>query len=125
MYDVDGFLYYSVNDWKYGNDGDNFSFNSKHEVDTSHPYDVYGNGILVYCGAAVDIEGPVGSLRLECVRDGIEDYEYLTMLDKLYGEGTSDLIIKQITTSLGEYTSNEELFTKLRVATGNLIAAKN
>ena len=67
----------------------------------------------------------VGCLRLESVRDGAEDYDYFTILDQLYGEGTSDLIIKQLTTSLGNYKTDNELFNELRIAVGNLIAAKS
>jgi hypothetical protein len=59
------------------------------------------------------------------VRDGVEDYDYFTLLDSLYGEGTSDLVIKQITTSLGNYKTDTELFDRLRTAVGDLIAAKN
>ncbi|MBO7658226.1 MAG: DUF4091 domain-containing protein [Clostridia bacterium] len=140
LYDIDGFLYYMVNDWHYGT----YPWNSLHETDNSYPYNVYGNGVLVYNGFE-DSEGqpyqgrdrydqledksynayPVGSLRLESVRDGAEDYDYLTILDELYGEGTSDLVIKQITTSLGNYKADAELFNRLRIAVGNLIAAKN
>lgn len=129
LYNVDGFLYYLSNDWYGVQDGDpkwNYGWNAKHETKTGgiDPYDVYGNGVLIYSGAVIGIEEPVGSLRLECVRDGIEDFEYLTMLDKLYGEGTADLVIRQLTTSLGEYKADEEFFTKLRIQVGNLIAAK-
>ena len=35
-----------------------------------------GNGLLVYPGE----EGPVPSIRLELLRDGMEDYEYLALL---------------------------------------------
>ena len=140
MYNVDGFLYYLVNDWH----GGTYPWKALHETDNSYPYNVYGNGILVYSGFE-DSEGkyyqgserynelsdksynayPVGSLRLESVRDGAEDYDYFTILDDLYGEGTSDLIIKQITTSLGNYKTDNELFNELRIAVGNLIAAKS
>lgn len=37
---------------------------------------VNGDGILVYPGP----EGPINSLRWEVIRDGIEDYDYLTLL---------------------------------------------
>lgn len=127
LYNVDGFLYYSVNDWYdcHPLHEDTYGWNSKHETESGGitPYDVYGNGTLVYYGNYIGKQGPVGSLRLECVRDGIEDYEYLTMLTKIYGEETVDCIIKQITTSLGEYQSDEALFTRLRVALGNLLDA--
>ena len=139
---MDGFLYYLVND--YAGFMDNWSpWKSKHETDNSYPFNVYGNGVLVYYGFE-DSEGqpysgadryeqlsdksynayPVGSLRLESVRDGAEDYDYFTILDNLYGEGTSDLVIKQITTSLGNYKVDGDLYTQLRIAVGNLIAAK-
>jgi len=35
-----------------------------------------GNGCLVYPGAG----GPIASIRWECIRDGIEDYDYLVLL---------------------------------------------
>ena len=63
-------------------------------------------------------------MRLESVRDGAEEYDYFTILDAYYGEGASDLIIKQITTSLGNYANDSELYMRLRIAVGNLISAK-
>ncbi|MBO4261092.1 MAG: DUF4091 domain-containing protein, partial [Clostridia bacterium] len=140
LYNVDGFLYYLVNDWFSG--GGN-PWDKKHETNNSYPYNVYCNGVLVYNGFE-DSEGqpytssarydeledksftafPVGSMRLESVRDGAEDYDYFTILDAYYGEGASDLIIKQITTSLGNYVNDAELYTSLRIAVGNLISAK-
>lgn len=126
LYDVDGFLYYLVNDWFTWSPEDHHGWVPKHETHQSavDGYDIYGNGVLLYCGKEVDIYGPVGSIRLEHVRDGVEDYEYFTILDELYGEGTSDLIIKQITLSLGEFKSDAELLDALRSAVGNLINAK-
>ena len=35
-----------------------------------------GDGKLLYCGT----EGPIGSTRLDCIRDGMEDYDLLAML---------------------------------------------
>ena len=100
-----------------------FALNSKHETsnDALTPYDIYGNGVLVYPGHGLGIEEPLSSLRLELVRDGIEDYEYLTIFEKLYGEDALELMIKQITTSLGSYTTDEELFTQVRISLGLLI----
>jgi hypothetical protein len=131
MYNVDGFLYYMVNDWENAK-----TWTKKYEHAISGTVvDTYGNGVLIYPGGALPeyIEkygsdgypGPIGSLRLESVRDGVEDYDYFTLLDSLYGEGTSDLVIKQITTSLGNYKTDTELFDRLRTAVGDLIAAKN
>lgn len=124
LYNVDGFLYYAVNDW-FQNASEGWGWDKKKEVSTDSytPYTVYGNGVLVYHGGKIGkIHEPVESIRLEQIRDGIEDYDYLTLLDEKFGEGTSDLIIKQITTSLGNFKSDIELFTALRLAVGNLLA---
>jgi hypothetical protein len=43
---------------------------------------VNGDGLLVYPGAT----GPIASIRWECIRDGIEDYEYLALLAALRRE---------------------------------------
>ena len=115
LYNVDTSLLHD-NDWYPGR---NLAWNAKHEK--THLYDVYVNGVLVYCGAYVGIYGPVGSLRLECVRDGIEDFEYLTILEKHYGKETVDNVISRITTSLYKYTEDETTFTEVKIALGNLI----
>ncbi len=119
LYGVDGFLYYLVNDWY--EISENQGLNSKHEINSAYPYDVYGNGVLLYCGVPFGEYGPVGSLRLECVRDGIEDFEYLTMLADVYGTETVNALICRLTTSISQYSTDEELFTALRTAVGNLL----
>lgn len=43
-----------------------------------------GNGLLIYPGP----NGPVGSIRLAAIRDGLEDYEYLVLLSDLLREAT-------------------------------------
>ena len=49
-------------------------------------WDQNGNGSLFYPGP----EGPVASIRLEVLRDGIEDYEYLARLRQLVTQVTTD-----------------------------------
>ncbi|MBQ7948833.1 MAG: DUF4091 domain-containing protein [Clostridia bacterium] len=82
-YDMDGYLNWAINDYLW----DNYS----EPVDD--PYTetmrgdyVPGDGFLFYPGAPYGIIGPVGSLRAVSYRDGMEDYEYLNMLDEIYTE---------------------------------------
>ncbi len=127
LYNVDGFLYYAVNDWFQKASDGTWGWDKKKEVSTDSytPYTVYGNGVLVYHGGKIGkFHEPVEALRLEQIRDGIEDYDYLTLLDEKFGEGTSTLLIKQITTSLGNFKSDIDLFTTLRIAVGNLLAGE-
>lgn len=42
-----------------------------------------GDGYLTYPGEAVGLDRPVSSLRLEQAREGIEDYEYMRILETL------------------------------------------
>jgi hypothetical protein len=62
-----------------------------------------GDGHLIYPGP----DGmPISSIRMECIRDGIEDYECFYMLNELVkkaeekGRGNSDLV-KQARQALG------------------------
>lgn len=121
QYNIDGFLYYLVNDW--APKEANFGVDPKHE-EVQSQYNVYGNGVLLYCGKPFDVYGPVTSLRFENVRDGIEDYEYLTMLEKLVGEEEADKVVNLITKSLSVYNTDEEYFTAVRLALGNYLSAK-
>lgn len=43
-----------------------------------------GDGFLVYPGRTYGINGPVSSIRLESIRDGIEDYDLMWALEDLY-----------------------------------------
>ncbi len=125
LYNVDGFLYYAVNDW-YGSGSSqhNWGWDKKYEKDTApvNPFIFYGNGVLLYHGGFIGrLHESVESVRLESIRDGIEDYDYFDLLDAKLGEGVSTLMIKQITTSLGDYNSDPELLNRIRLAVGTLI----
>jgi hypothetical protein len=50
-----------------------------HDLKTYKTFGVNGDGVLVWPGPDLT---PWPSLRLEIVRDGIEDYEYLALLDR-------------------------------------------
>lgn len=133
LYDVDGFLYYLVNDWSNNSgvwvpDAEQeflLGLDSHHEVNAEYPYNVYGNGILLYAGVYFGQVDPIGSVRLECVRDGIEDFEYLTMLEEIYGYDVVQAIVHTWTQSLGEYNTDTEAFTALRTQIAMLLENAN
>lgn len=66
-YEIKGFLYWCVNWWPTV-DPFKSARNTKWEQN--------GNGLLFYPGK----NGPLASLRLELFRDGLEDYEYFSLL---------------------------------------------
>jgi hypothetical protein len=63
-----------------------------------------GDGRFIYppeCAASANppapvLEGPVDSQRWEMLRDGIEDYEYMTMLKKAVAEKKDKLSAKEL-----------------------------
>ena len=128
LYDVDGFLYYAMNDWTGAPEiiqdtGNPWlqGLNPVYEKRDSDGIDIYGNGILIYSGIYFADRDPIPALRLECVRDGLEDYDYLTLLQEIYGEESVDGMIAQWTTSMYEYSTDQEQFYALRAKLGLLI----
>ena len=61
-----------------------------------------GEGVLVYPGTQVGVQGVAPSMRLKWLRDGVEDYEYIAILKGL-GQGPWAL---QVAASIGASWSN-------------------
>lgn len=112
-----GFLYWCVNHWDCAG-GD--PWHDMATVKWLKP-DCYGDGSLFYPGDAVGFDGPCASLRLEAIRDGIEDYELLKFASELFGEEWVKNKAQSVTQSITEYTSDNELFSKIRTEIGNAI----
>ena len=74
-YRGEGFLYWEVNYW---NDGNPLAY-----LKEGITFDKNMDGKLLYPGA----DGPIGSIRYENIRDGIEDYDYLVLLKKVCNDG--------------------------------------
>jgi hypothetical protein len=113
-----GFLYWSANWWDYVRDP---WLTTKFWLDAS----VHGDGILLYPGNKIGVDGPVGSIRFEALRDGVEDYELLTIAESLLGEAWVKEQIKKVSTSLTTYTTSEELFESVRVEIFKAVTAEN
>ena len=57
-----------------------------------------GEGFLVYPGKKYGVDGPISSLRMEQIRDGLEEYEMLYYLSETY---------KSVSKSIGEEFSED------------------
>lgn len=126
QYDVTGLLYWDTNYWRDAQLSDGTPAADVWESAWTTPWtgdDTFGDGSLLYNGNRVGINGPVSSIRLECVADGIEDYEYLTIAENLLGESETDKIIRKVTASLTDYTYSDKTFRNVRTAMGNAIEA--
>ena len=116
MNGVKGLLYWSVNYWS----GDGWN---SCENEWTPGSKTYGNGQLIYPGAKVGKNSPVGSLRLECIRDGIEDYQMLTMLDKYIGADKTKELINRTTTNVAVWNGSDDNFASERIIAGNYLEA--
>ena len=87
QYDITGLLYWStvttvIEPWT------NPAF--------AHPRHYNGGGFLFYPGLPCGIDGPVACMRVKNLRDGMEDYEYLAILEKLAGREAVKEIVNNI-----------------------------
>ena len=114
MYDIDGVLYWAVNDWQNGA-----------EWRTMDKGFAYGDGRLIYCGQRYKIRGPISSIRLEMIRDGIEDFQDMRMAQDVLGKDEVDRIVASVTTGILKYTRDPDVLREARNALGDALDAAN
>lgn len=100
--DVNGFLYWHVS---YYDAAGNNTYQMRNPISKTGP----GDGILVYPGSAYGQLDPIPSIRLVNMRDGIEDYQMLTMLEEAKGADYTDELVSHITTSTLTYTRDDDV----------------
>ena len=120
--DCTGYLYYGTNNWTeqdgnvqtvYYDSTPTGAFNA-FEWRTNRWYlastgkYIYGNGVLFYGGSqAKGIRGAayVGSIRVEMMRDGVEEYQMLKMLESYKGEAAAKAVVGRVSKSVVNYLS--------------------
>jgi hypothetical protein len=75
---------------------------------------IYGDGSLLYPGEKVGIDGPVGSIRLKLIRDGIEDYQYLRLLAQRRGDEAAKRAARTLCPSLSDYCHDADKLSRIR-----------
>ena len=85
-----------------------------------------GDGFMYYPGAQYDIYGPVASLRCVAFRDGMEEYEYITVLEDLYASNglESDAVLQSIYDRLFDGavpTTSSEIFFAAKAELAKMI----
>ena len=107
-YQADGLLYWHVNYW-----------NSPLGADDGNPYlnweakcvgRMTGDGCLVYPLAS----GPVSSIRLENIRDGSEDYDYLWLLAQVKGRAAAEAYTARLIKTTTEFSRDPSALEKVR-----------
>jgi hypothetical protein len=80
-----------------------------------------GEGTLVYPARAVGYEGIAPSLRLKALRDSIQDYDYLAILDRLGLHADAERIVRPLATSWFEWNPNPAAYETARAKLAQLI----
>lgn len=80
-----------------------------------------GEGMLVYSGKEVGIEGVVPSIRLKWIRDGVEDYEYINILKDLKRGDWALEVSRSVGKDWKNWTKNSEVLESARLKLGEEI----
>ena len=80
-----------------------------------------GEGTLVYPGRAVGYDGIAPSLRLKALRDGIEDYEYLAILERAGLRGEAEQIVLPLAGSWFDWEKKAAAYEQARERLAALI----
>lgn len=73
-----------------------------------------GEGALFYPGEDAGIEGPIGTIRLKNLRDGMEDYEYFVLLEQRGGKAAVEEIVRSAVPTWGSWNQDPDALLKLR-----------
>jgi hypothetical protein len=84
-----------------------------------------GEGTLVYPGRPCGYDGVAPSLRLKALRDGIEDYEYLTILWRAKLVPQAEAVVDPLAVSWFEWKNDPAAFDKARASLAQLILKKD
>jgi len=80
-----------------------------------------GEGTLVYPARAVGYDGIAPSLRLKALRDAIEDYEYLAILERAGLADKAQEIVLSVTQSFFDWDKDPAAYDKARAKLAELI----
>ena len=80
-----------------------------------------GEGTIVYPGRAVGYDGIAPSLRLKALRDGIEDYEYLAILERAGLADAAQKVIMPLAGSWFEWEKDPAAYETARADLAKMI----
>jgi len=119
QYDINGLLYWTTTGW-YNNSGPWVVPAMGPLASSDVGPDEYrtryfnGGGMLFYPGKDTGFDGPVTSIRLKNIREGLEDYEYFAILDRL-GEGEFVIdMVNQICPNWWDFSKDPDKLMEVR-----------
>jgi hypothetical protein len=114
-YDITGFLYWSAVYWDVSDDV--WSYPDYQAWDLHF----WGEGILLYPGADVGIDGPAPAIRLKLIRDAMEDFDYMALAAKRAGKDTVTPVVDSVATSFTDWDRDPQAYFAARQELATLI----
>ncbi|OGG53585.1 MAG: hypothetical protein A3F84_02700 [Candidatus Handelsmanbacteria bacterium RIFCSPLOWO2_12_FULL_64_10] len=105
-YGITGLLYWSTVHW--------FSPDRNPWDDPGFRIRWNGDGFLFYPGDDAGIEGPITSIRLKYLRDGMQDYEYFAILEGRGGKGVVEEVVRDAVPTWGAWNQDPYHLLRLR-----------
>ena len=113
--ELDGFLYWNATYYDRLPDKDPWK-----SVDTFSDQ-IYGDGILIYPGEPVGVDGPVASIRLKLIRDGLDDIALFDLAEAYFGREWVMARVNKATSSLTSVDVTGDALLALRREIGDAI----
>ena len=121
--DVTGVLYYCVDDYRGGNGNSVFNGYGM-QYSSGLGFEAWGNGIMVFSGMRYGYNGPIGSVRLEYIRDSFEDYMYLKLAERTIGSEATDALVLKVTRDLVDFETDAAKMQAVRAEIAEAIMAE-
>jgi hypothetical protein len=116
QHNVEGFLYWGLNVWRLNQNDTIIPDRTGPRVNWSvtaggqHP-SLNGDGIMLYPGE----KGPIGSTRLEVIRDGLEEFELLKQYGARFGADATTEILAPVTQGMTRYSRDSKTLNAARL----------
>jgi hypothetical protein len=82
----------------------------------------HGEGSLVYPANAVGYDGIVPTIRLKALRDAIEDYEYLAILQRVGKTLEAQKVVRSLTETFFQWEKDPAAYDIARAKLASIIA---
>jgi hypothetical protein len=117
QYDITGLLYWTTSGW-YNDCGPWLvpGFVHYSQIKENHYEARYynGGGLLFFPGKDAGIDGPVTTIRLKNIREGLEDYEYFTILEKAGHAAFVKEMVDEVCPEWWDYTNDPQVLYNIR-----------
>jgi hypothetical protein len=113
---ITGLLYWSTTNWAFTRDvwTNPMTYEDQYNME----------GSLLYPGADAGVQGFITSIRLKQIREGLEDYEYLTILARRRSRAVVEEMVKKIARSWHDWDTDARHLLEVRAEIARSILAK-